>query len=191
MTPSLQSIVMRDIMIPTVKGMAVEGHPFCGLLYAGLMVSLSGPKLLEFNVRFGDPETQALMPLIESDLSDILMAAATGNLESKCLSLSSQSSVCVVMSAEGYPGPYRRNDIISGIDEASGRPNTFIFEAGVRKVDGTSMTDAGRVLGVTSTGDNLKDALKNVYLACGDIHFKGAHYRTDIGAKAFRLSSNR
>ncbi|MDR1041958.1 MAG: phosphoribosylamine--glycine ligase [Deltaproteobacteria bacterium] len=188
MTPALQQTVMRDIMMPAVQGMAVEGHPFCGLLYAGLMVSLSGAKLLEFNARFGDPETQALMPLIESDLSEIFMAAATGVLEGKCLKLSSNSSVCVVLSAEGYPGPYRRNDPITGIEAASARPDTVVFEAGVGRVNGTSLTNGGRVLGVTATGTNIKDALEKTYLACGDIHFKGAHYRRDIGAKAFRLA---
>jgi phosphoribosylamine--glycine ligase len=191
MTPALQEIVMRDIMLPTIQGMAVEGHPFCGLLYAGLMVSLSGAKLLEFNARFGDPETQALMPLIESDLSEILMAAATGNLSGKSLEFTSKSSACVVMSAEGYPGPFRRNDPVIGIDIANSRPDTVIFEAGVGRVNDTALTNGGRVLGVTATGANLKEALERAYLACVDIHFKGAHFRRDIGSKAFRLTSRR
>jgi phosphoribosylamine--glycine ligase len=182
---------MRDIMNPTIQGMSVEGHPFCGLLYAGLMVSLSGAKLLEFNARFGDPETQALMPLIETDLAEILLAAATGTLEGKCLKISDKSSACVVMSAEGYPGPYRRNDPITGLEEASVLPDTVVFEAGVNRVGETTLTNGGRVLGVTATGTKLDDALKKAYLACGNIHFKGVHFRKDIGSKAFRLTQHR
>jgi phosphoribosylamine--glycine ligase len=188
MNRQLHDIVMRDIMVPAVEGMAVEGTPFCGLLYAGLMVSMAGPKLLEFNARFGDPETQALMPLIESDLSEILLAAATGDLAGKSIKLSPDTSACVVMSAEGYPGPYRRGDPIEGLDKASARPDTVVFEAGVGSSNGKPVTNGGRVLGVTSTGKDLKEALDRAYLACGDISFKGAYCRRDIGAKAFRLN---
>ncbi|MDR2612539.1 MAG: phosphoribosylamine--glycine ligase [Deltaproteobacteria bacterium] len=189
MTPALRDHVMRDIMIPAVNGLAVEGSPFCGLLYAGLMVSLSGAKLLEFNARFGDPETQALMPLIESDLAEILMAAATGDLAGRTIRISPGTAACVVFSAEGYPGPYRRGDPITGLDAANARPDTVVFEAGVgRSPESLPVTNGGRVLGVTATGRNLKEALSKAYLACGDISFKGSHYRRDIGAKAYRLN---
>jgi phosphoribosylamine--glycine ligase len=186
-TPGLREHVLRDIMLPAVEGLAVEGAPFCGLLYAGLMVSLSGPKLLEFNARFGDPETQAQMPLIESDLAEILLAAATGDLAGRSVRVSPKTAACVVMSSEGYPGPYRRGDVITGIDRASARPGVVVFEAGVGRGDGCPVTSGGRVLGVTAVGNDLKDALEMAYQACGDISFKGAHYRRDIGAKAYRL----
>jgi phosphoribosylamine--glycine ligase len=187
-TAALQDHVMNNVMVPAVEGLAVEGSPFCGLLYAGLMVSFSGAKLLEFNARFGDPETQALMPLIESDLGEILLAAAVGDLAGKTLKISPRSSACVVMSAEGYPGPYRKGDPVEGIDRANARPDTVVFEAGLgRAPDGGPVTDGGRVLGVTAVGDSLAEALEKAYLACGDISFRGAHYRRDIGAKAYRL----
>ena len=176
------------ILKPAVEGLAVEGSPFSGLLYAGLMVTMSGPKLLEFNARFGDPETQALMPLLESDLADVFLAAATGRLHEKTLKWSGKSCVCVVMSAEGYPGPYRQNDVITGLDAANAREGVVVFEAGVGLKDGVPVTRGGRVLGVTATGGSLREAIDSAYLACGDISFKGAHYRRDIGEKAFRKS---
>jgi phosphoribosylamine--glycine ligase len=127
------------------------------------------------------------MPLIESDLAEILLAAASGELAGKTLKISDKTSVCVVVSSEGYPGPYRRGDPITGIEKASARPDTVVFEAGVERKDGIPLTNGGRVLGVTSTGADLKDALEKVYQALGDISFKGAHYRKDIGAKAYRI----
>jgi phosphoribosylamine--glycine ligase len=187
-TPGLHRIIMENIMIPAVEGLAVEGSPFCGLLYAGLMVSLSGPRLLEFNARFGDPETQALMPLIESDLAGLLMAAATGDLAGRTVRTSGKTAACVVMCAEGYPGPYRQGDPIEGLDKAGARPDTVVFEAGTARSGGKAVTAGGRVLGVTSTGDTLKAAVEKAYLACGDISFKGAHFRRDIGAKACRMN---
>jgi phosphoribosylamine--glycine ligase len=128
--PCLEIIVIRDIMILALQGMAIEVNLFCNVLYAGFIVFLSVAKLFEFNARFGDPETQAIMPLIESDLSEILMATAVGHIEGKCLTISLKSSVSIVMSAEGYPGPFRRNDTIPGIEKASVRPHTGIFKAG-------------------------------------------------------------
>jgi phosphoribosylamine--glycine ligase len=191
MSQELHNRVMREIMIPAVEGLGVEGYPFCGILYAGLMVSPSGAKLLEFNARFGDPETQALMPLIESDLGEILHAAATGTLAGKSLKVSPKSSACVVFSAEGYPGPYRRGDAIEGIGKANSRPDTVVFEAGVGLQDGAPVTSGGRVLGVTAVGADLKEALEKAYLACGDVSFKGSHYRRDIGAKASKRQIKR
>jgi phosphoribosylamine--glycine ligase len=187
-SPRLTKIVEDTILRPAVEGLKVEGTPFTGLLYAGIMVTLSGPKLLEFNARFGDPETQALMPLLKSDLADVFLAAATGELESKKMEWSNRSSVCVVMSAEGYPGPYRQNDVIKGIDQANAREDVVVFEAGVGVKDNLPVTKGGRVLGVTATGKTLREAIDRAYLACGDISFKGAHYRKDIGEKAFKDS---
>ncbi|MDR2199563.1 MAG: phosphoribosylamine--glycine ligase [Deltaproteobacteria bacterium] len=179
----LTKLVEDNIFKPAVEGLSVEGTPFTGLLYAGLMVGMNGPKLLEFNARFGDPETQALMPLLESDLADLLLAAATGNLKGKEIRWSGKASVCVVVSAEGYPGEYRKGDEIKGIDRANAREDVVVFEAGVGVKGDVPITNGGRVLGVTATGDNLKEAVKKAYQACGDISFQGMHYRKDIGEK--------
>jgi phosphoribosylamine--glycine ligase len=195
-TPKLEKIIMETIMKPTIEGMAAEGVPFQGLLYAGLMISLSGPKLLEFNARFGDPETQALMPLFKGDLAKTLLAAANGTLHEITLDWDNRSAVCVVMSSKGYPGPYATGDVITGLAEAGNMPGVSVFEAGVtkelRKVhqDGgenwidTNVTSGGRVLGVTGVGDSLHDAIEKAYKAVGVIKYEGAHFRSDIGAKA-------
>ncbi|MDR2388086.1 MAG: phosphoribosylamine--glycine ligase, partial [Deltaproteobacteria bacterium] len=195
-SPALEKIIMETIMIPAVEGLAAEGTPFCGLLYAGLMISLSGPKVLEFNARFGDPETQALMPLFKGDLSKALLAAANGTLHEITLDWDNGSSICVVMSSKGYPGPYSTGHVITGLDQARAMDNIYIFEAGVSKVprkvpvDGvdtwveTPLTDGGRVLGVTGLGHSLSQAIEKTYKAVSLINFEGAHYRTDIGAKA-------
>jgi phosphoribosylamine--glycine ligase len=184
----LIKIVEETILKPAVEGLAVEGTPFVGLLYAGLMVTLNGPKLLEFNARFGDPETQALMPLLKSDLADALLAAATGKLQGKTLEWSDRSSVCVVMSAEGYPGDYRNGDVIRGIDKANAKEGVVVFEAGVGIQNNEPVTNGGRVLGVTATGSSLKEAISTAYQAVGEISFQGAHFRKDIGDKALKQS---
>jgi phosphoribosylamine--glycine ligase len=188
-SPSLQEFILEKILRPAVEGLAVEKTPFVGLLYAGLMITMGGPRLLEFNARFGDPETQALMPLLESDLAQVFLAAASGTLENQKLVWSNKHSVCVVMSAEGYPGPYRQNDLISGIEKANQREGVVVFEAGVGTLDGRPVTKGGRVLGVTATGDTLKDAVDHAYEAVGDIEYKGAHYRKDIGGKGLTKGS--
>ncbi|MDR2459448.1 MAG: phosphoribosylamine--glycine ligase [Deltaproteobacteria bacterium] len=184
----LHNYIMENILQPAVDGLTVEGSPFVGVLYAGLMVSLSGPRLLEFNARFGDPETQAIMPLIKSDLAPVLLAAAKGDLEGQKLELSNRSAVSIVMSAEGYPGPFRQNDVIEGIEKANARKDVIVFQAGVGTLDGLPVTKGGRVLNVTAVGDTLRQAVDLAYTAVGDISFKGAHYRKDIGSKAFRGS---
>jgi phosphoribosylamine--glycine ligase len=160
------------------------------------MVSLSGPKLLEFNARFGDPETQAQMPLFKGDLAKTLMAAANGTLHEITLDWHKRSSVCVVMSSKGYPGPYVTGHLITGLEAANAQPDVNVFEAGVIKVprkvpvNGVDtwveqpLTDGGRVLGVTGVADTLSQAIEKTYQAVSLIKFEGAHYRTDIGAKA-------
>jgi phosphoribosylamine--glycine ligase len=195
-TPKLEKIIMETIMRPAVEGLAAEGTPFRGLLYAGLIVSLSGPKLLEFNARFGDPETQALMPLFKGDLAKTLLAAANGTLHEIDLQWHDRYSVCVVMSSKGYPGPYATGEAITGLDEANAMPDAIVFEAGVSKVPRkvvtggteswveTPLTNGGRVLGVTGLGDTIGQAIDTAYKAVSAIKFEGAHYRTDIGAKA-------
>ncbi|MDR1608773.1 MAG: phosphoribosylamine--glycine ligase [Deltaproteobacteria bacterium] len=188
----LNKTILETIIKPTVMGLATEGSPFSGLLYAGLMITLSGPKLLEFNARFGDPETQALMPLLKSDLAEILLAVAQNRLHETNIEWEKKTAATVVMSSAGYPGPYREGDLITGLDQARARENVFVFESGVEKrMEGTelnSYTKGGRVLSVTALGDDLSLAVKNAYEAVQDISFKGAHYRRDIGGKGLRQS---
>jgi phosphoribosylamine--glycine ligase len=187
-TKHLERIILDTIIKPTVMGLATEGSPFSGLLYAGLMITLSGPKILEFNARFGDPETQALIPLLKSDLAEVCLAVAQGRLNKTKVEWSEQSSATVVMSAEGYPGSYRQGDLIEGLDAVKAKPDVFVFEAGVkRKMEGGELrafTSGGRVLAVSAIGDNLKKAVDKAYDAVKEINWKGAHYRRDIGNKA-------
>jgi phosphoribosylamine--glycine ligase len=196
---SLHELVMDSIIKPAVEGLAAEGTPYQGLLYAGLMVTLSGPKVLEFNARFGDPETQALMPRLKGDLAKILLAAATGRLHEAKVEWDDRSAVCVVMCAEGYPGQYRRGDVIEGLDKAVAVPDVTIFESGISrepveavagasegKIATKAITNGGRVLGVTALGDTLGAAIERAYEAADLITWPGAHYRRDIGAKALR-----
>jgi phosphoribosylamine--glycine ligase len=191
-TKHLERIILDTIIRPTVDGLAQEGSPYSGLLYAGLMITLSGPKILEFNARFGDPETQALLPLLKSDLAEVCLATAQGRLHEIAVEWENKSSATVVMSAEGYPGPYRQGDLIEGLETARARPGVFVFESGVeRKMDGSdlrSYTKGGRVLAVSALGDDLRAAVDNAYAAVRDINWPGAHYRRDIGGKALRPS---
>jgi phosphoribosylamine--glycine ligase len=193
---SLSELIIDSIIKPTVEGLAVEGTPYCGLIYAGLMVTMSGPKILEFNARFGDPETQALMPLLKGDFAKALLCAATGKLDEASIEWRPGSSACVVLCSEGYPGIYRRGDVIHGLEKARAREGVVVFESGVTReprkalIDGkeewieTTITNGGRVLGVTATGDTLQDALNLAYAAASDISWQGVHYRRDIGSKA-------
>jgi phosphoribosylamine--glycine ligase len=197
---SLEKQILENIFRPSVDGLAIEGTPFCGLLYAGLMITMSGPKLLEFNARFGDPETQALMPRLRGNLAETLLSAAEGRLKTDSLEWDPRSSVCVVMSSEGYPGPYRQGDIISGLEKAGARPDIQIFEAGVSRekvslggggsepCEERPITKGGRVLGVTALGHTLAEAVEKAYQAVGDISWAGAHYRKDIASKALHQS---
>ncbi|MDR2142372.1 MAG: phosphoribosylamine--glycine ligase [Deltaproteobacteria bacterium] len=191
-TPTLERIILDTIIRPTVLGLATEGTPYSGLLYAGLMITLSGPKVLEFNARFGDPETQALMPLLKSDLAEICLAVAQGRLNEIEVEWENKTAATVVMSAEGYPGPYRQGDLITGLEEANSQPGVVVFEAGVeRKMEGASFnsyTKGGRVLAVTAVNDDLPGAVDLAYEAVGKISWPGAHYRRDIGGKALRKS---
>ncbi|MDR1870569.1 MAG: phosphoribosylamine--glycine ligase [Deltaproteobacteria bacterium] len=188
----LEEMILETIIQPVVSGLATEGCPYSGLLYAGLMVTLSGPKVLEFNARFGDPETQALLPLLKTDLAETLLAVAESRLKDVNLEWENKSAATVVMSAEGYPGPYREDDLITGLDEARKRPDTLVFESGVLKrqegATPTYHTKGGRVLAVTALGADLQDAVNRAYEAVGDISWPGAHYRKDIGGKALHQS---
>ncbi|HEY7954811.1 MAG TPA: phosphoribosylamine--glycine ligase [Polyangia bacterium] len=173
---------VREVLEPTARGMAKEGRPFRGLLYAGLMMTASGPKVLEFNCRFGDPETQVVVPRLDEDLAALLHAAATGALPDR-IHFSHRSAVCVVMAARGYPGAVEAGQPIDGLKDAAALPDTMVFQAGTRSDGDRIVAAGGRVLGVTALGDTLEDARARAYAAVATIHFDGAQVRRDIGAR--------
>jgi phosphoribosylamine--glycine ligase len=173
----------RQILDPFMRGCAAEGIDYRGILYPGLMLTKSGPKVLEFNARFGDPETQVYLTRLESDLVELLIASAEGTLGALEPRWSSQASVCVVMASGGYPGSYPKGKIIAGLEAASALPGTKVFHAGTAIKDGQIVTNGGRVLGVTALGRDVREAQTAAYTAVGAIHFDGAHYRRDIASK--------
>lgn len=177
--------IKNEIMEPTVRGMALEGRPYRGVLYAGLIITDEGPKVIEFNCRFGDPETQAILPLVETDLVEALMYAREGKLHELKWQESSRAAVCVVMASAGYPGSYEKGKPISGLDRDFG-PNTIIFHAGTTLENSSIVTNGGRILGVTSIADTVESAMKLSYQAVRKITFDGAYFRKDIGGKAIK-----
>ena len=186
-TPELAAESMEKIFLPTIKAMAAEGRPFKGCLYFGLMLTPNGPKVVEYNCRFGDPETQVVLPLLETDLVDIMEAIWEERLDALDIKWSGKSCACVVMASGGYPEKYETGKPISGLDEKgqlSDTTDTYIYHAGTKIENGKYLTAGGRVLGVTSTADTLKEALDKSYKAVEGISFEKAHYRRDIGAKA-------
>ena len=177
--------IIRDILVPTVHTMKVEGHPFSGVLYAGLMLTESGPKVLEYNVRFGDPEAQPVLMRLKTDLAQILSFSASGRLsELDGLEWDDRPAVCVVMASEGYPGSYEKGHTIDGIDEADALSDTKIFHAGTKLNDMQVLNDGGRVLGVTAMGGDIPSAKTAAYAAVEKISWNGGWNRTDISDKA-------
>ncbi|MDP6330203.1 MAG: phosphoribosylamine--glycine ligase [SAR324 cluster bacterium] len=174
--------IHRQILKPLANGLVAEGHPFRGLLYTGLMLDESGPKVVEFNVRFGDPEAQVVLPLLENDLLEILLASCDGRLAEMELKWKAQASVCVIAAAPGYPGPPTKGLAIE-LPENS-EIGTQIFQAGTRLQEETLVTSGGRVLGVTAQAEDIEQARNRAYKLMKEIKFKGKQYRTDIGAKA-------
>lgn len=175
--------VMEKIIYPTIIGMEKEGHPFKGVLYAGLMIKDNEPYVLEFNTRFGDPEAQPLLMRIKNDIVPVLMGCIDGNLQNEYLLWEQKHAVCVVIASGGYPGEYKKGYEIVGLDQI-GDDNVYVFHAGTKLVDGKIYTDGGRVLGVTALGETIKEAIDNAYNAVGKIYFENMHYRKDIGKKA-------
>jgi len=178
--------VRRQVLNRWLAGCAAEGIDFHGILYPGLMLTDSGPKVLEFNARFGDPETQVYLPRLENDLLELLEASVNGDLDRFQIKWSAEPSVCVVMASAGYPGSYAKGKAISGILDAEQLPNVKVFHAGTAKVNNEIVTSGGRVLGVTAWGKDLAGARDRAYEAVARIHFEGAQYRRDIAAKAIR-----
>jgi phosphoribosylamine---glycine ligase len=185
-TPALLTQVERDVLVPAIDGMAREGIEYRGVLYAGLMVTPNGPKVLEFNCRFGDPETQPLMMRLKTDLLQVLLAVAEGRLDQMELTWDPRPSICVVATSKGYPGSYPTGVPITGIDAADSEAGVKVFHAGTKMNGKTLVTDGGRVLGVTAIGNDIADARRKAYSALSKIHFEGMHYRRDIAHQALR-----
>jgi phosphoribosylamine--glycine ligase len=175
--------VSATILDPFMSGCAAEGIDFRGILYPGLMLTAAGPKVLEFNARFGDPETQVYLTRLENDLLDLIEASADGTLAGHTLKWRAAHSVCVVMASDGYPGTYAKGKVITGLEEANALPQTKVFHAGTASKDGRVVTNGGRVLGVTALGDSLAAARAAAYRAVERINFQGAQFRSDIAAK--------
>jgi len=185
-TKDLMTNITLNIIAPTIQGMREEGVPFTGVLYAGVMVTKEGPKVLEYNVRLGDPETQAVLPRLKTDFVDLCLASCEGRLNQMSLTWDERACVCVVLSARGYPGPYEKGKVISGLDQAAKEKDTFVFHAGTKKQGSDIVTSGGRVLGVTSLGHGIEKAIQNVYNGVAKISFDGCFFRRDIGAKALK-----
>jgi phosphoribosylamine---glycine ligase len=186
MNAELMARVKQEILRPTIAAMAQENHPYRGVLYAGLMITKDGPKVVEFNCRFGDPETQAILPLIASDLAEMLWRAANGDLDDYELKIAPRWAVSVVLASGGYPGKFETGNIISGLERIHD-DEVMIFHAGtVMDHNGNYLTNGGRVLAVTGVADTFLQAHEKAYCAVGKIKFEGMHYRRDIGMKAMR-----
>jgi len=183
-TPDVHDAAMTRIVQRAVDGMAAEGSPYRGILYAGLMVKNGQVKTLEFNARFGDPECQPLLMRMQSDLVPLLMAVADGDLSGKSISWHEQAAVCVVMAAQGYPGEYPKGDIITGIETADALDGVTVFHAGTAEKDGKLVTNGGRVLGVTAMHNSIAAAIDLAYQAVNKISWAGEQHRSDIGKRA-------
>jgi phosphoribosylamine--glycine ligase len=190
---AMEQRIMREIITPTVNAMREMGRPFTGVLFAGLMITKTGPRVIGFNARFGDPETQVILPRLKSDALALLYAAAKGMLDGVTVEWHDSAALCVVMAAEGYPGHYDRDRVINNLEEADRMTDVKVFHAGtaqrtdpVTGRDGRIVTDGGRVLNVTALGDTLADAQARAYQACRAIRFAGGWYRRDIAESALR-----
>ena len=179
--PGTARTVMETIVGPTIHGMAEEGHPYRGVLYVGVMLTPDGPKVLEFNCRMGDPETQSILLRLESDLGETLAAAAAGRLPGEVLEWRREVAVCVVLASEGYPASSRKGVPITGIDEALRLPGVSVYQAGTALEEGRLVTAGGRVLSVCGRGNGLREAIATAYAGVERIRFEGMQYRTDIG----------
>lgn len=185
----MQRKIMKEVMLPAVKAMAKEGRPFKGVLYAGLMIHKDQIRVLEFNARFGDPETQPLMMRIQSDLVDLMEAVVEERLDTCTLKVDPRVAVCVVMAAGGYPGSYAKGEKILGLEKAGKHPDAVVFHAGTARDQEHIVTNGGRILGITALGNTVQEARKQAYAAVSDISFNKCHYRKDIAMKAIEKES--
>jgi phosphoribosylamine--glycine ligase len=179
-TKEIADVCMKEIFLPTIDAMNKEGRTFKGCLYFGLMITKDGPKVIEYNCRFGDPETQVVLPLLESDLFEVMRAVTDGNLENTEVKFKDASACCVIMASDGYPQSYQKGFEIDIPDELSDR----VYVAGAKQKDGKLYTNGGRVLGVASVCETLEKAIEESYKAVEKIHFANAYYRKDIGKRA-------
>jgi phosphoribosylamine--glycine ligase len=186
-TDKLMDQITREILVPTIDGMNRSDALYRGILYAGIMLTQGGPRVLEFNCRFGDPETQPILMRLKSDLLEVMLAVCEGKLDSINLHWDPRPAVCVVMSSGGYPGSYEKGKPIDGLEQASKLKDVVVFHAGTAKQDGKIVTSGGRVLGVTALGDSIADAKTRAYQAVDMIHFEGAYCRRDIADKALKF----
>lgn len=180
LSSGLRQRILDEVILPTVDGMNREGHPFAGILYAGLMLTSAGPKVLEFNVRFGDPEAQVILPRLQSDLALLLRQAARGDLAGVRAEWTSDAAVCVVAASRGYPGSYLNGKEISGLERAGRMEKLVVFHAGTSRAGGRFVTSGGRVLGVTALAPSLEEAVRRAYAGLNELHFDGIYYRRDI-----------
>ncbi|MBQ4486723.1 MAG: phosphoribosylamine--glycine ligase, partial [Oscillospiraceae bacterium] len=183
-TDAVAKECMETIFLPTIKAMKAEGRTFKGCLYFGLMITSKGPKVIEYNCRFGDPETQVVLPLLDSDLCDIFEAVYKGTLSDMDIKWKNENCACVVMASGGYPVSYKKDIPMKGFDDKGQVEGAFVYHAGTKFEDGVFKTSGGRVIGVTATGDTLQAALDKAYKAVDKITFEGAHFRHDIGQRA-------
>jgi phosphoribosylamine--glycine ligase len=186
MTPELAERTLREIVEPVLAGMRAEGEPFIGFLYVSLMLTPNGPRVIEFNVRFGDPEAQVVLPQIEGSFAETLLAAAEGRLSDSPVLLSSDRLVGVVLASRGYPGPVETGQVIEGLDAAAAVPGLTVFHAGTTMKDGRLVTSGGRVLTVVGRGPTFEDAIATAYRGVDAIHFDGMQFRRDIGQKVIQ-----
>ena len=187
-TDAVAKECMETIFLPTIKAMKAEGRTFKGCLYFGLMITPKGPKVIEYNCRFGDPETQVVLPLLDSDLCDIFEAVYKGTLSGMDIKWKNENCACVVMASGGYPVSYKKDIPMAGMDEKGQVDGAFVYHAGTKFEDGIFKTSGGRVIGVTATGDTLQAALDKAYKAVDKITFEGAHFRHDIGQRALLVA---
>ena len=185
-TEELMNRITREILVPVVDGMNRNGTPYKGILYAGLMITAGGPRVLEFNVRFGDPETQPILIRLKSDLLEVCLAVCDGRLDKVTLKWDQRPAVCVVMASGGYPGDYQKGKRITGLNEADRIEDVVVFHAGTAVKNGDIVTNGGRVLGVTALGQTVADAKARAYKAVDKIKFDGAYCRRDIADKAIK-----
>jgi len=182
----MQDRIMKEVMLPAVNALKVEGCPYEGILYAGIMLTPEGPKVLEFNCRFGDPEAQPILMRLQSDILDIMNAVVDKKLDSTDIEWSNKSSVCVVVAAGGYPGKYSTGQVINGLDSLEDMKDLIVFHAGTKSVGGKIVTAGGRVLGVTAVGNDINEAIDRAYEGIGRINFDGMQFRRDIGRRGVK-----
>lgn len=191
LNPELHQSIMNSIIIPTIQGLANEGREYKGVLYAGLILTKDGPKVLEFNSRFGDPETQAIIPRLQTNCIECFQATIEGRLQDVKLEWKKEACICVVLASYGYPDSYEIDKEISGLEKAKSLPSIILFHAGTKKLNNKIVTNGGRVLSITATAPSLSAAYQKAYEAINKIYFDGIHYRKDIGINAIEYLKNK